>query len=281
MAEIFAFTTIVSLPLGYDCTVPLPVEQIAERLTADTIDANVLIEIRAVREGGSFLSCDELLQFRNGKLQSEMPTQFYVPDQVDAKAEHPAYLEMAVSSADKQRIFSSKSVFGVYSIYTKPGKKSFFSDNAYKFGSPPVISQMALFRRYVDAYPLIHMDRRRDLGETIVCINSYLRPILAEIRTHDRRSIPRVRIPPMSARNIDLSQLLYEEEESWAGHIQLTANNRLITFNIKRSLANPLLISDHEHLDPYRADPAFLPATQALRIAIGKFARNARTHLFG
>ncbi len=35
-------------------------------------------------------------------------------------------------------------------------------------------------------------------------------------------------------------------EEMWAGQIQITATNRVITFNVKHSFKDPTNISDHE-----------------------------------
>jgi len=74
----------------------------------------------------------------------------------------------------------------------------------------------------------------------------------------------------MSVRRVDLAQLLEVGEWRWRGRLQLTANNRLITFDVKHSFADPTLITDHEHLDPFRADPTHLPLTRLLRARAGR-----------
>ena len=79
-----------------------------------------------------------------------------------------------------------------------------------------------------------------------------------------------LRVSAMSVRNVDLASLLLRDEDSWRGHIQLFANNRIITFNIKHSMMDPLIISDHEHLDPYRSDPTHMAAFRLLRMAAGR-----------
>ena len=61
-----------------------------------------------------------------------------------------------------------------------------------------------------------------------------------------------------------------EKESFWQGHIQIKATNWIITFNYKHSLKNNKIISDYEHLDPYRGEPTFLPSFQLLRIKIGQ-----------
>tara|TARA_Y100001934_G_C12115989_1_gene660818 strand:- start:593 stop:886 length:294 start_codon:yes stop_codon:yes gene_type:complete len=85
----------------------------------------------------------------------------------------------------------------------------------------------------------------------------------------DGRQLPRIRVQPESALNVHLSDLLQEDEESWSGHIQVTANNRLVTFSLKHSMKDIAVISDHEHLDPYRSDPTHEPVTLAFRKWVG------------
>jgi len=263
--EYYVYPTIVSLPLGYDCTVEIPNDEIEARLDPKLASAKVTVRAQGYRMGRMFYEKSHELEYRFGKLSGEVVDPFIIEDGMEAGETVPAYLELMIESTDEAPIFTSKRVFGGYTIYSKRGKKSFLSDNSYKYGSPPVIGQMAKFGKYVDAYPVIHLDRRRDLGEALVFINPYRRPIVARIATRDGRQLPRLRVEPESALNVQLSALLEDGEESWAGHIQVTANNRLVTFSIKHSMKDISVISDHEHLDPYRSDPTHEPATLALR----------------
>lgn len=274
--EYYVYPTVVSLPLGYDCTVQIPVGQIENRLVQKTGIEKVLVEVTAYRDGEIFFKDEFSLEFDDAKLVGSLPKPVTIEDQKSKGEKSPGFLEMAVVSLEEKPIFRTKAVFGLYSIYSKSGKKSFFSDNAYKYGSPPTIAQMAEFGQYVDAYPVIHIDKTRDLGETLVLINPYKRPILARVTTHDDRSLPRVKIAPESAVNVDMQALLQKGEQSWAGHVQLTANNRLIPFSIKHSFRDPSVISDHEHLDPYRSDPTFEPLTLTLRKWVGRKLRELR-----
>ena len=76
-----------------------------------------------------------------------------------------------------------------------------------------------------------------------------------------------------SVLNIRLEELLRPNEESWIGHLQLTATNRLVTFHIKHSMADATIISDHEHLDPFRGDRTHYPLTQLIRLRYGEFLK--------
>ena len=124
-----------------------------------------------------------------------------------------------------------------------------------------------------------HIDRDRDYGESLALINPYKKAVLAKVHTADGRTIPRLRVPPMSVRRVDLGQLLEAGERRWRGRLQLTANNRLITFDVKHSFADPTLITDHEHLDPFRADPTHLPLTRLLRMRAGDAVSRGRAAL--
>ena len=163
-----------------------------------------------------------------------------------------------------------------YNVYAAPGRKTFFACHRRKFGSPQVIGQIAAFGRYVDAYPVIHIDRKRDLADSLVLINPYAKPILAKILTDDGRRFSRLRVKPMAARMIDLAALISPDRPRWLGQIQLTANNRLLTHIVKHSLVDPTRIGTVEHLDPFRSDPSHYPLFQWIRLQVGEVLRSRR-----
>lgn len=271
MAESFIFPTITSLPAGYDCTICLSVAGLARRLVSGTGSIDILYSV--FHDGCQVVEEKTSITCVNGKLPDQPMKPFIWRD----RAPHWAggYLEIAISGRDNARIFDNKRPISHYAIYSKPGKKSFYSDNAYKFGAPPVIDQIARYGRYVDNYPVVHLDRNRDLGETITLINPYRKALLASIRSSDGRSIDRQKVKPMSVRSIPLIDLLRADEAEWFGQIQITATNRVVSYDIKHSLADPTIISDHEHLDPFRADPTHLPVTRLLRRKIGEAVRRS------
>lgn len=274
MPYAFTFPVITSLPRGYDCTIPMPVARLAERLIDGRGD--VVIDYQVVHEGAVKQEEAIDVRFEDGAVVGAPPAPIRWADAGKRWGANSGYIDIAFRARNDEQIFENKQEIGFYAIYSKPGKKSFFSDNAYKYGAPPVIAQIASFGRYVDGYPVVHLDREKDLGETITLINPYMKPILAEIRTLDGRALPRTRVPPMSARNLRLIGLLGEQETTWRGHIQITASNRLITYNVKHSLKDPNVISDHEHLDPFRDDPTHFPASLTIRAELGRILKQGR-----
>lgn len=266
MAYNYMIPSVSSLVPGYDATVLAPIAKLGRYLIRDNISIRHAIAV--YREGEKVDAQETVYRFAAGKLQGPRPETYVWRD---SPPNTPGYLESGFRSADDLPCFKTNAVVPYYTIYSKANRKSFFSDNAYLYASPPVIAQIAEYGQYIDGYPSVRLDRDRDYGESILFINPYRKPLKARIFTADGRAIPNVRVPPMSARRADLDQLLEPGESAWAGQIQITATNRVITFAIKHSLANPTIISDHEHLDPYRGEPTHFPGFQWLRLKTGQW----------
>ena len=270
----YLIPSIASLPQGYDCTFSVGDDAIAGRLADGT--GQVLRRTQAFIEGEAVETQSFAMSFEAGRRVAgeNAPLRWCGAGRSDI--EHPGYLEISYEAADEKPCFATNRPITPYAIYTAPGRKAFFSDNSQKFSNPVVIAQIARFGQYVDGYPVVEIDRARDYGESLVLINPYKKPVLASIFGHDGRTTGRTRVPAMAARRIDLSILLAEGETRWTGRIQMTANNRLIVYNIKHSLADPSVISDHEHMDPFRSDPTHLPASRRARLAFGDWLGRAR-----
>jgi len=266
MTYSYMIPSISSLPYGYDCTVAVPLDKVANNLVGGT--GRVLQGISVYSEGERITQYEEMHVFEKGRRVSEGAPPFVWQDQFAEGVS--GYLENSFRAENEAPLFASNTVLPFYSIYSKAGKKAFFSDNAYLYAAPPVIAQIAEYGQYVDGYPVTRIDRECDYGESIIFINPYHKPIKASITTAEIGIIPGIRIPPLSTRMISLESLLEDDMRNWAGQIQITATNRVITFDVKHSLRDPSLISDHEHLDPYRGEPTHFPATRWFRLRVGK-----------
>lgn len=268
MSSSYLIPIIAWLPKGYDCSIVMPLGEIAQRLPKGT--GSIIRAWTAYRDGAPVAEGEERISFDKGRPLGEPANEvtWHGADLDDWPVEG-GYLEFAVRVADDAPLFSSNRPPAFYNVYAAPGRKSFFACHTWKFGSPQVIGQIAAFGRYADAYPVIHIDRECDLGDSLVLINPYRRPILAKILTNDGRRPRRQRIEPMSGRMIDLAALIAPDEDKWSGQIQLTANNRVITHIVKHALSDPTRIGSMEHLDPFRADPTHLPLFRWLRLTAG------------
>lgn len=278
MAFNYLIPTISYLAPGYDCTVPMPWEQVGSRLINGS--GRVQWYLHVVRAGKRVDDLEGVIEFSNGAPVGKVPEPFRIPAP-PAENDAAGYLECGLKTEGGEAIFSSKLVLAFYSIYTAPGRKAFFSDNAYKYASPPTIAQIAEYRQYVDAYPVIRIDRDRDIGMSLILINPYLKAILARVTSFDGRHLKRLRVAPQSVLPVPLEQLLANDERRWKGQIQLTANNRLVTYIAWHSLADAKIISDLEHLDPFRGEATHVPATQQMRLVVGETLMGMRARLTG
>jgi len=272
------FPQIVYLPLGYSCKIIVNTQNIYKRLTSYS-DAEVMFSIKCFRDGKLFKEENKNIIFSKSNLKSHPDLEFELEDQSDLGLKSPGFLELSINSKENLPIFSSRSLTGVsnYIIHYKNKKKSFLSDPAYKVGSPPVIQQFAIHKMYLDTYPIIDINVEKDLGESLAFINPYPKSILAKVATMDGREIKSIKVDALSCRQINLKDLLKNHSENeWRGHIQITANNRVIVYNLKHSFKDIQLISDVEHLDPYRGELNFLPLTQGIRIFLGNFLRSIK-----
>jgi hypothetical protein len=259
----FLIPIITWLPPGYDCAIVMPSAALAPQVRAEGGCAErywkAMVDGRVVAEGS------DAIEFRDGKVASG-PGENVV---WRARKDWPAaggLLEFGIRATDDAPLFTARRLPSFYNVYSGPGRKSFLLCHAWKFGSPQVISQIARFGQYVDAYPVIHIDRERDLGDSLVLINPYRKAILARVLTQDRADLPRIRIDPLSVVTVNLAEVLSPAGGEWLGQVQLTANNRLVTYIVKHSLADPAAISTVEHLDPFRADPTHFPWFRLLRL---------------
>ncbi len=268
MTSAFIEQSITTVPGGYDFCSPLHIPQLKGRLAVE--DAEILATYLVFHNGECRQRTELELTFRGGKLVGKPPAPFTLPDHVPVWGSDPGFVEFSFTSKDGSEVFLSKQPLSFYSIYSKPGKKSFLVDNIHKFGSPPVINQIAEFGRFTDGYVVVHIDRDRDTAESLILINPYLRPVVARILMSDGWKIPRIKIPPLSARYVRLEQNLDAQERAWLGQLQITASNRLLTYSVKHSIADPGTITAHEHMDPFRADPTHMPATQLFRNWLGR-----------
>ncbi|MBT5859651.1 MAG: hypothetical protein HOH89_00690 [Alphaproteobacteria bacterium] len=271
MASGYLFPAITPLRPGYDCISPDPVDRLAERLTVP--DCNVVLVHKVYFDGTCEHETTREVAYRDFKPQIAAREVFRWPDSSEKWKGGIGYLEVSVEEADRRLVFQPRFPVSSYVIYSKPGKKSFFVDKTFKYGVPPVIDMVARFGKFVDGHPLIHIDRKRDLGESLTLVNPYQKPLLATIMSNDGRRLPRKKVGARSAVQLPLVDLLRDDEDEWIGQIQLTANNRVIAYDVKHSLADPELISDHEHLDPFRAGDTKVPMTRLMRKSLGRGRR--------
>jgi len=273
MGHSYMIPKIAWLPGGYDCRVVVPDDALAACLPGS---GTILRWWRVLRDGDVVAEREERVEIENGTLVSDPPAPFEWRGDGAEWTGEGGFVEMGVRTADDRDTLASDRMPALYAVYWGQGRKSFVSCIQFKFADPRVIDQIATFGQFLDGYPVVHLDRARDLGESLCFVNPYMRPIVVDVMTQDGRKLPRIRVPAQAVRRVALDALLAPGEDAWMGQVQITATNRVVTYTVKHSLSDPGVFSTIEHMDPFRADPTHVPAFQRLRLAAGALAARGR-----
>lgn len=277
MATNYFVPRIYLLPPGYHMHLEPPYFAYVKALVDGSADLNCISRIW--HEGEVVLESSEPLVFDKGRLVSALPKPIIWHDHSETWGHHPGYLELDVQTSDGKTTVADYIGPVAYATYYAPNRKAVFADGPMKYASPPTIAQIAEYGQFVEGQAIVRIDHKRDFGESIALVNPYRRPILSTLAGNGGRTLPRLKIPPFSCRLMRIADLLEDGEVEWVGHVQITATNRVILYDVKHSLDDPTLLSHYEHLDPYRADPTHMPAFKWLRIEVGRFLARRGIHL--
>ena len=265
------------LPPGYNMRLEPPYSNYSKALANGS--ATLTCITRVVHEGEIIKENSVPLVYEKGLLVSEVPKPIVWHDHGAEWGENPGFVELDIQTENGETSIQDYIGPVAYATYYARGRKALLADGPMKYASPPTIAQIAEFGQFVEGQAIVRIDKNRDFGEFIALINPYRRPILAALSGSDGRTLPRLKIPPFSCRIMRIDELLRDKETEWVGHVQITATNRVVLYDLKHSLADPTLLSHYEHLDPFRADPTHMPAFKWLRISIGNLLAKRGIHL--
>lgn len=269
----YLFPQVALVPRGYNCTAIVPWRLIARRLQRQ--DVEVVATWCVVADGVEVARMER--SFGPANSRERAPQIVFEWNAGDLpNPDEAVFGEIEIATAGRIAAFADRLPVVGYSLAWKRDRKVVMSNPAYKYGSPQIIEMVSTFGSFVEGFPAVRIDRRRDIGQSIVMINPYLRPIVVDVVASDGRPLPRMRVPPRSVRYYNLDVLLRPGEDTWLGQIQLTASNRLINYMGKHALSDTSIVSDLEHLDPYRSDPTHLPLTQRWRLVFGELREKRR-----
>ncbi|MSO69321.1 MAG: hypothetical protein EXQ98_03445 [Alphaproteobacteria bacterium] len=256
-------------PPGYRVSYALPIASIRDRLTIPS--AQVRAIHRLWRDGTEIATRTAEIQF-DGPRSSIQEWVITIDD--DGKADWDGgtglsywELELAVASPGG---FSTNQPAANYTLFSGPRRKTFFNDNAIKFGDPVTIHQVRELGAWCAGYPCCGVDPDANADESIVLINPYHRPGLVNIELVGLPNIEKIRVEPMSARRVSIARLLGPTPYAWRGQVFVTGRSRLIVFFAKHALDDPSEMTTLEHPDLYRGEPTHEALTQRWRRWAGR-----------
>ena len=158
------------------------------------------------------------------------------------------YMEIGVIA--KEPIFYAPQCGSGYALYENNNGNYITLNNDTKFSHYRVIEQMKTWSKYSLVHTSIICSKQNDLGNSFLLINPYKKPILAKLSGDTSKQI-RKKILPLDACMIDLSDLVEREGSS---NVFLTANNRLVAYDVKHKKNDLSKIYNIDHLDVYSGE---------------------------
>ena len=140
-----------------------------------------------------------------------------------------------------------------YAIFASKNKKTFFSDNQYKFGESRTIDQITQFGKWLEGYPDTNYSKKNNIDESLIFINPY--PAKTNVRINLLSFTKSLNINAYSSVRIPLSSLLNKDVSEWSGQIFISGKNRQILFFLKHALNDASNITTLEHSENFRGEP--------------------------
>ena len=130
-----------------------------------------------------------------------------------------------------------------------------------KYANLRTIEQIMHYGKFSMIHSGVHVDPDSDSGNSLLLINPYDQPLLARLVSDTGDTLSH-RMRARTAALVDLEPLVTLGRPNT---IIVTANNRVITYDVKHARSNPARINSVDHLDPFSGyrthEPRGLPGT--------------------
>lgn len=128
-----------------------------------------------------------------------------------------------------------------------------------KFSDTRIIEQIREIGSYCMAHTGVSIDLEKGYGDNFLLINPYERPLVVRLKSNHGEQL-RVKVESHDVVNVDLRPLMGNDKFA---AVSLTAKQRIILYDVKAPLDNPLLPNSIDHLDPFRGEYAYNNASLA------------------
>lgn len=159
------------------------------------------------------------------------------------------YTEIELSA--EQPIFRKLHPESGYSLFSGVDGRCLTINTDTKYAHYRVIEQIKAWQNFCLLHSAILVDPARDYGNSMLLINPYERPIVAGLKSTNGRSL-RARIPEKSAEIINLEPLV---EAGKFGTVMLSANNRLVAYDVRHPYGSWQAFNSIDHLDVFSGIP--------------------------
>jgi hypothetical protein len=134
-----------------------------------------------------------------------------------------------------------------YGILKRPNGSSISINRDMKYAHTRVIEQMRHHNRFCMLHSAALSDGERGIGNSILLGNPYDQPLVTRLRTQEGKLVSE-KLLPHSVKMIDLHEVVVSGSPQT---IMITANNRVLTFDVKHYFGDQARVNSVDHLDPY------------------------------
>lgn len=179
------------------------------------------------------------------------------------------YLETHITA--EQPIFDRLLFENNFGLLRREGFGSVLITDTPKFADVRIIEQIREIGSYCMAHTGVAVDRSKGYGDYFLLINPYDQDLVVRLDSNHGLK-ERVRVPTKTAKSVSLEPLV--GNDIWAA-VSLTAKQRVLVYDVKAPIDDPLLPVSLDHLDPFRGEAA-LRAASAREWGKSNLRRTAR-----
>ncbi len=164
-----------------------------------------------------------------------------------------------------------------YAILNRENFGSIIVTSDQKYANPRIIDQIRATGEFCMVHTSGFMDRQAQLATSLLLINPYEKTLLARIVASTGRRC-QARVAARTAVVVALEPIL--DDQAWATYM-VGATNRVLTYDLRHHMADPLQIYSMDHLDVFSGVGTHRPVDmrEYARAASRRFLRETRLRI--
>lgn len=217
---------------------------------AVSFDGELTVRLEFFADGKAGRSETVVYTVRGGVVRAPRLARDFV-----AEGQTPGYLEMHIEA--DQPVFSKLLSPPGYAILARAGFGAVIVTSDQKYANPRVIEEIRSTGQFCMVHTAALVDRAARIDNALLLINPYEQDLTATVHAGPEASL-RPKVPRKCAILVPLADLLPDGE--WSTYM-VTANNRVLTYDVRHKPGDPLAINSMDHLDVFSGMPTHRDAS--------------------
>ena len=251
---------IISLgpPYGYSMDFNFALDKVIRHLKQEKCE--VLLSRHHFFKGKKIRSTENKIKFDGVKWENYGRAEYecssiFNKENLWNKSQDIEYIETHLEMLTDNYFYNIHNFQHIYYTIFSGKRKTFLSDNSYKYGAPRTIDQIEAFGKWTEGYPDCNFSKLNDIDESIIVINPFSNNAKVKISLlGDKKCSTIFNINAYSGNKIKISDIVGSKIKKWSGQVFISGNYRLIIFFMKHSYKKPSYITSLEHSEHFRGE---------------------------